>query len=488
MMSTTVTFTSIPPLPIQEINAVDAELCLLPEKQRNRLLAYLAKNPADQKINKKALRKLRLPYTFTVLIHNNEIYVRHALAGAGSFGVVKLLWNVRTHEWRAMKITSEHSDGCGNITYLHKVSTLKTEYSMLRECKIAEHGLGSRVSPKKGEQLYIVIPVQYGMELFVYHTEVLQRAISHPHHSLSRYTQICMLVHQLHAKGILHRDIKTENLMLDMAKNQISLVDFGNAIYLPEGKDAFVESNARGTIYNLAPELLHQHQSYSYSVLTDRFSTGVTIGESARFTTHDIEQPAKLVPRHHYTPLDLKIFTICKSLMHPNPAKRIPLDQAAEELHALHALIESPLLVGLVNLNELLQLSKIKRQTHIKLLSESCHEIAMLTPKDFKLTPNVYSIMHEMHRARLRVFDKLFHTDNPVEILVYLREQEPHIKRELSPLFSLVKPVVMTVDKPEPPVEKPQPALAGAQFRHFQPASTALGKAEKFRLRWFKKQ
>lgn len=47
--------------------------------------------------------------------------------------------------------------------------------------------------------------------------------------------QILRAVNYMHHKNIVHRDLKPENILIDTADNSICIIDFGNALYLPDG-------------------------------------------------------------------------------------------------------------------------------------------------------------------------------------------------------------------------------------------------------------
>lgn len=51
----------------------------------------------------------------------------------------------------------------------------------------------------------------------------------------SFFTQVARAVAFLHAHGIVHRDIKDENIILD-GEGRVQLVDFGSAAYIKEGR------------------------------------------------------------------------------------------------------------------------------------------------------------------------------------------------------------------------------------------------------------
>lgn len=72
-----------------------------------------------------------------------------------------------------------------------------------------------------------------------------------------------------HSKGIMHRDIKPHNIMIDYEKKELRLIDWGLAeFYFPE-KDYNVRVASR---FFKAPELLVDYQYYDYSL--DMWSFG----------------------------------------------------------------------------------------------------------------------------------------------------------------------------------------------------------------------
>ena len=82
------------------------------------------------------------------------------------------------------------------------------------------------------ESFFIVMERCQGKDLFDFISE----------HGALKETQARLLFKQLldtvlmcHNNGVLHRDIKDENILIDSANNKIKLIDFGSGTYLHDG-------------------------------------------------------------------------------------------------------------------------------------------------------------------------------------------------------------------------------------------------------------
>merc|ERR1712072_448582 len=75
-----------------------------------------------------------------------------------------------------------------------------------------------------------------------------------------------------HSQGIMHRDVKPHNIMIDHEKRQLRLIDWGLAEFYHAGKEYNVRVASR---YFKGPELLLDHQEYDYAL--DMWSLGCMV-------------------------------------------------------------------------------------------------------------------------------------------------------------------------------------------------------------------
>ena len=81
--------------------------------------------------------------------------------------------------------------------------------------------------------------------------------------------QLLLCLQYTHSKKIMHRDIKTGNIVINKGTKQLNVIDWGLAEYYIKG----YEYNIRvGSRYYKAPELLLNYQSYDYAI--DMWSVG----------------------------------------------------------------------------------------------------------------------------------------------------------------------------------------------------------------------
>lgn len=85
---------------------------------------------------------------------------------------------------------------------------------------------------------------------------------------------------KLHEANIIHRDLKLENLMLGDSKDPASLkiIDFGLATKCHPGCSHFLDSNLKGTVTYLAPEIaLQRRPVVVYEQANDMWACGIAL-------------------------------------------------------------------------------------------------------------------------------------------------------------------------------------------------------------------
>jgi serine/threonine protein kinase len=193
-------------------------------------------------------------------------YVLGELLGEGSFAQVYYAEEKRTGLPVAAKMVAR-----GNVT---KDAALMKEVCILRRANhqsvLKFHRLYMGVDPVKGDKVWIIVTEFVGGgELF---DRVRNEGPLPEDRAASIIMQLLSALRCLHQRGIVHRDIKTENVILiDSEADEVKLVDFGLAT--PE-MDAEAMATRCGTPGYIAPEVLRNEK---YGRKVDCFSVGVLL-------------------------------------------------------------------------------------------------------------------------------------------------------------------------------------------------------------------
>ncbi len=124
-----------------------------------------------------------------------------------------------------------------------------------------------------GDYKYIVMEYIEGITLKSY----MLKKCALPTEEIIRYCrQILSALDHAHEKGIIHRDIKPQNIML-LKNGTIKVTDFGIA-KLPNAETVTMTDKAIGTVYYISPE---QASGLAIDTRSDLYSTGVMMYEMA---------------------------------------------------------------------------------------------------------------------------------------------------------------------------------------------------------------
>lgn len=138
------------------------------------------------------------------------------------------------------------------------------------------------------------------------------------------FLQILTTVNECHAKGVLHRDIKDENILIDLSTNQLKLIDFGSGTYLHDG----VYTEFEGTRVYSPPEWI-KYRRYKADGLTV-WSLGILLYDmlcgDVPYETDEQIMAANLFWYPHLK-ISKEAKHVVRMCLNPDPEKRITLAQ-----------------------------------------------------------------------------------------------------------------------------------------------------------------
>jgi CTD kinase subunit alpha len=225
--------------------------------------------------DKGAREDIKMQKADPVVMRTSPVYKRLAQVGEGTYGKVYKARNLETGSIAALKRLRMESERDGMpITAIREIKLLQslrhTNIVSLREMMIEEGNV------------YMV---------FEYMDHDLAGILLHPHLRLSAgnvkflFRQMMDGLAYLHHKGILHRDIKGSNILLD-GRGNLKLADFGLARTIDLSNPDAHYTNRVITLWYRPPELLLGATVYSAAI--DVWGLGCLLVEL--FTKHAIFQ------------------------------------------------------------------------------------------------------------------------------------------------------------------------------------------------------
>jgi len=184
--------------------------------------------------------------------------VSSEVIGRGTYGEIRAALHIPTNEMRAIKIIFKNESESNEIKSIFREIQLLKQLDHPNIIKIYEYFADEKF-------IFIVTELVRDGQLF-------EQIIDAHHFSEKRaaliFRQILSAVNYLHHNFIVHRDLKSENIILE--GDIIKLVDFGTAQEFASDQKM---KGAYGTAYYMAPEVIENE----YNEKCDVWSCGVIL-------------------------------------------------------------------------------------------------------------------------------------------------------------------------------------------------------------------
>jgi serine/threonine protein kinase len=231
----------------------------------------------DKKRSAKELNQAQLQKTFDELtINQSELTVENEILGRGAFAIV-YAGQYQARE-AAVKVFNLNGMSIDEKTQLKKnmvkeLQVMKT----LNESPCIIHMFGCCEKPAK-EQLMLLMERAAGGTLAAL-LDDKQQLLSDEHKGMFIYDTAVGMKY-IHSKGVMHRDLKSANLLLD-DKGRVKLSDFGISFATSTHTSTHTSTSmSAGTHAWMAPELLNKGVvPTEFSEACDVYSFGIVMSE-----------------------------------------------------------------------------------------------------------------------------------------------------------------------------------------------------------------
>ncbi|KAF4041868.1 Protein kinase domain [Phytophthora infestans] len=273
-------------------------------------------------------------------------YEKHAEIGRGTYGTVYLGYHAESRARVAIK------------KVLGSLDAGRHEADMLFKCQGAKHVVQLLEVVERHDKLYLILEhMDSDLETLIGATESVP-ALEVT--QVKAYLEMLLLgVHELHSRGILHRDLKPNNLLLSKTQHCAKITDFGMATVIEkesdiedgdtDGDDAASDKKKPKRSIQVvtrayrAPELFFGEERYGFEV--DMWSVGCIFAEMLLRRplaegSSDIDQLIAVFLRFkdtNPTPLAEQFSMLSRAgvdllsrMLQLNPKKRISVREALE--------------------------------------------------------------------------------------------------------------------------------------------------------------
>ncbi len=267
-------------------------------------------------------------------------YEIHELVGVGGMAYVYRAYDRVEDRWVAIKILKEEFSN--NSDFLRRFRNESRAIAMLdhpNTVKVYDVSFGDQIQ-------YIVMEYIDGITLKQY---IEQEGTIRWQEAVHFTTQILAALELAHSKGIIHRDIKPQNIML-LQNGTIKVADFGIARFL-QSETTTMTDKAIGSVHYIAPEqargdyITDKADIYSVGVMLYEMLTGRLpfVADNAVSVALMQLQAKPVMPRELNPSIPRGLEQITMKAMEKNPVDRF--QSAGEMLDDLEQFRRNPNMV-----------------------------------------------------------------------------------------------------------------------------------------------
>ena len=249
----------------------------------------------------------------------DDRYKLEELIGVGGMAVVYRAIDMKVNNnVVAIKLLKDEA-ACDEIVVKRFKNECRAESSLKHKNIVAVHEVST-----KGDLKYMVMEYVFGTTLKSY--LVRNNGPLDVNEILSYIVQVLKALSCAHAAGIIHRDIKPQNIML-LENGRIKVMDFGIA-KLPNAETVTVTDKAVGTVYYMSPEqasgktIDKRSDIYSVGAMMYELATGEMpfVGDTpiAILMKHVNEKPIPPRAKNPHIPYGLEQIILCAMSKKPS--------------------------------------------------------------------------------------------------------------------------------------------------------------------------
>ena len=249
-----------------------------------------------------------------------NFYKYGRLLGKGAFGKVNLGLHVLTGRLVAIKSINK-----SKLLSEHQKSKIKLETSIMKTVSKCDYVVKLFETFETNKHICIVMEYICAGNLLTY---IRKRSKLNEHHAKIIFKQIALGLHHIHSNGIVHRDIKLDNILIDL-NNIVKICDFGVSKQVNVNT---IMKEQCGTPAYMAPELIKGKGYEGYAV--DLWSVGVVLyamlSGTVPFKGNDIAELHTAIMKGAFKQIEdisKEAEHLVRSLLEVDPNKRINIEQ-----------------------------------------------------------------------------------------------------------------------------------------------------------------